>query len=184
MLSFKHYNLLSEKVLSIGFNPEHEKFREHHRQEIHDLIHKSYVAAGGYGGEESGSKEESKKIHDDISNSSIKAVKRNGKISALSLYKKQHGRKSIASASDGTSQGKTDYRMIKHEDNKMKRAWGEVSGAPEAILRKMKVPVVPNKHAHELLGKTVDLSDDGEHYSRTIGKEKHTKVIMGHPKKA
>lgn len=47
MLSFKSF--ITEKVLSIGLNPEHEKFRTNHRDQIHSIIHKSYKDIGGYG---------------------------------------------------------------------------------------------------------------------------------------
>ncbi len=183
--SFKSF--LNERVLSIGLNPEHEQHREKHRQEIHDLIHKSYKGVSkddpdeGYGGHKSGSKEESDAIHHDITHSKIKAIKRDGKISAVNLYKTQHGRKSIASATNGTEQGKKDWKQIKHEDNKEKRAWGEVSGAAKAVQKKMGVPVVDTKHAERLIGKKVNIKDK-ESYTRKIGGKEHEKSIMGHPK--
>lgn len=72
MFSFKEYleeEYLGERILSIGFKPEHEEYREKHRQEIHDILRKSYSHPdiGGYGGIKSGSKEESDAIHNDIS---------------------------------------------------------------------------------------------------------------------
>ena len=181
MLPFKEF--ITEKVLSIGLNPDHEKHREDHRKEIHHMIHKSYEALGGYGGHKSGSKEESDAIHHDISHSVIKATKRNGKITSVNMYKKQHGRKSIASGTDGSEQGKKDWKKTKLEDHEHKRAWGEVSGAAEHLQRKMGVPVVPANKAGKLLNKDVTPHKDGEHYERKIGGEVHTKVIMGHPKK-
>lgn len=189
MQNFKSFlaeqELLSEKVLSIGINPAHEVHREKHRQEIHDMIHKAYSdpKIGGYGGHKSGSKEESDAIHHDISHSAIKATKRDGKITAVNLYKKQHGRKSIASATDGSEQGKKDWKKTKIEDHEQKRAWGEVSGAAEHLQRKMGVPVIHSNRAGELLNKEVKPHGNGEHYDRKIGGEMHTKVMMGHPKK-
>jgi len=181
MLSFK--NFLLERVLSIGLNPDHERFRDQHRNEIHDMIRKSYSPIGGYAGFSSGSEEESKAIHSDISNSVIKAVKRDGKITALNLYKKQHGRKSIASATDGSDQGKKDYLKTKLEDHEQKRAWGEVSGAVEHISKKLGVPGIPSSRAQELLGKEVDKDPEDEyHYTRKIGGTFHRKMMVGHPK--
>jgi len=188
MKTFKSFiveqEILHERVVSIGLHPSQEKDREKHRQEIHDIIHKSYSHPdiGGYGGHKSGSKEESKAIHHDITSSVIKATKRNGKISAVNLYKKQHGRKSIASGSDGTPQGKKDWKKTKIEDHEQKRAWGEVSGASEHLQKKMGVPVIPSNKAGKLLNKEVHPHSDGEHYDRTIGGKKHTKIMMGHPK--
>lgn len=182
MQYFKSF--LTEKVLSIGLNPSHEKYREHHRQQIHDIIHKSYKPLGGYLGIKSGSPEESDAIHQDISKSMIKAVKRDGKITAINLYKKQHGRKTIASGTDGSEQGKKDWFKTKLEDHEQKRAWGEVSGAPEHIQRKMGVPAVPSSQAGKLLGKKITpVKGDKERYSREIAGHPHVKVIMGYPKK-
>lgn len=181
MQNFKDF--LVEHILNIGLNPKHEKFREQHREEIHDLIRNSYVQSGGYSGNKSGSTEESKAIHHDISNSIIKATKRNGKISSVNLYKKQFGRKSIASATDGTEQGKIDFKKTKLEDHEQKRAWGEVSGAVEHISRKMGIPGVPANKAEGLLGKFVDKdAEDEYHYTRKIGNDTHRKMIVGHPK--
>jgi hypothetical protein len=181
MHSFKSF--LAEKVLSIGLNPEHEKFREKHRQQIHDVIQHSYKnVEGGYGGNGSGTKKESDAIHHDITHSVIKATKRGDKITAVNLYKKQHGRKSIASGTDGSEQGKNDWKKTKMEDHEQKRAWGEVSGAAEKIQRKMGVPVIHNNKVGKLLNKDINPHEGGEHYDRKIGGETHTKVAMGHPK--
>jgi hypothetical protein len=184
MLDFRSFVQLDERVLSPGLNPKHEKFRELHRSEIHDMIQKAYShpSIGGYGGLKSGSEEESKAIHADISSSLIKMTKRDGKISSVNLYKKQFGRKSIASATDGTDQGKSDLKKNKLEDHEMKRAWGEVSGAPEAIQKKMGVPVIPIEKMRKLTGKTLTPVGDSGHYERTIGGQPHVKLGMGHPK--
>jgi cell division protein FtsL len=111
-------------------------------------------------------------------------VKRGGNITAVSIYKTQHGRKGIASASDGTQQGKDDLKKTWSDDNKQKRAWGEVSGAVEHIKKtKLGTPVVPNHMAAKLTGKPIIAHHpDGAHYTRTIGGHAHTKVIVGHPK--
>lgn len=132
VLSFQQY-ILNERVLSIGLNPKHEKYREQHRQEIHDMIQKSYeklTPVAGYCGHKPGSKEESDAIHADISNPHhiIKATRRNGKITAIHLYKKKYGRKAIGVATNGTEQGKKD-------DHKMKRAWGRVLRRTRALTK-------------------------------------------------
>ena len=183
MLSFKDF--LEERVLSIGLNPKHEVHREVHRQEMHDMLRKAYSRPdiGGYGGYESGSKKESEAIHDDISHSVIKAVKRDGKLSAINLYKKKHGLKSIAVATDGTDRGKSDWKETKIEDNERKRAWGEVSGATEHIQTKIGTPKIPSSRAKELLDKDVKpVPGDDYRYVRKIGDQEHEKIIMGHPK--
>jgi len=173
---------LHEKVLSIGIKPEHEKYREHYRQQMHDIIHKSYEPIGGYGGHKSGSDEESKAIHHDISKSMIKATKRGDHITSVNIYKDQYGRKSIASATDGSEQGKADYKKNKQEDFGHKRSWGEVSGKPEHIARKLGAPIIPNTKVAKLTGKKVELDPNGEHYTRQIGGHAHRKVAVDYPK--
>lgn len=185
MKTFRQFSqeLLSERVLSIGINPDHEPHREKHRQEMHDILRKSYESIGGYSGLPSGSKEESDSIHNDISNSLIKATKRNGKISSVSVYKRQHGRKAVAIGTDGTPQGKKDFLKTAIEDNEHKRAWGEFSGAIEHIGKKIGMPVVPANKAKELTGKSdIEPDEDQQHYTRKIGSERRRKIIMGHPK--
>lgn len=179
MKTFRTY--LEEKVLNIGLNPAHEKHREAYRGEMHDMLRKSYESIGGYGGLGSGSKEESDAIHADLSSTMIKATRRNGKISSVRLYKPSHGRKSIAIGTDGTPQGKKDFRQTVIDDHTQKRSWGEVSGAPEAIHRKMGYPVIHPSRAKELTGKDVTQVDD-EHYARKIGGHMHVKAMMGYPK--
>lgn len=184
MLSFRKYIHLSEHVLSIGLNAEHEKYRETHRHQIHNLIRNSYKKIGGYSGHASGSDEESKAIHADISSSVIKAVRRPGnKITAVNLYKKSHGRKSLASATDGTDQGKSDFIKTKFEDTKMRRAWGEVSGAVEHIHNKLGTDKIPFSRAKKLVNKPdMEPDEDGVHYTRRIGATKHKKIAVGYPK--
>lgn len=181
MKTYKEF--ISERVLSIGINPKHEIHREKHRQEIHDILRNAYEPIGGYAGLKSGSSEESEAIHGDISNSLIKATKRNGKISSVSVYKPQHGRKAVAIGTDGTPQGKKDFLKTAIEDNEQKRAWGEFSGAIEHIGKKIGMPILPASKAKELTGKSdIEPDEDGEHYTRKIGLERRRKLAMGHPK--
>lgn len=184
MKKFKEFVQLHERILSPGFKPEHEEHREKHRQEIHDMLRNAYAnLEGGYSGMGAGSKEESDAIHDDISNSAMKIVKRNGKVSAVTLYKKKHGRKTIALATDGTKQGKDDVKSIMRDDQKDKRSWAELSDAPEHMQRKMGFPAVSSDRAAELTGKTDVDKEDDEYYTRKIGGQRHRKVILGYPKK-
>lgn len=109
-----------------------------------------------------------------------KMVMRDGNITAINIYRDSQGRKSIASATDGSIQGKKDYKMLKSDDVRLQRAWAEVSGAPEAILRKSGAMPVPNKFAQLLTGKQIlDLNPDGYHYTRMIAGHPHEKIIYG-----
>lgn len=180
MITFKQF--LQEKVLNIGFNSKHEQFREKHRQQIHDIIRSSYSKINGYAGLGSGSEEESKAIHDDISKHNLKAIKRGNNITAVRIYKDSHGRKSIISATDGSPQGKSDFAKLMADDTKLQRSWGEVSGAMEHIHGKLNTPVVPADRASQLLGKPVEKDVDGYHYKRMIAGKPMRKVIVGFPK--
>lgn len=111
----------------------------------------------------------------------IKAVRRGDSITAVNIYKNQHGRKSVGAGTNSSEQGKKDYKQIAHDDIKMKRSWGEVSGAVEAVKRKLGAPVVHSKHAEKLTGKKVSTIDH-EKYSRDIGGHPHIKTIVGFPK--
>jgi hypothetical protein len=185
---------LSEHVLSIWINPNHEKYREQHRQAIHDMIKHSYAYAGGYGDLGSGSPEESKAIHDDISKSMIKATVRNGNVNSVNLYRDQHGRKSIAAATIGKNPDVTrdekhsaikDYIKNKEEDisQKKRNAWGEVSNKALDMANKLNAPKISNDHAEELTGKKIVSKDsDGVTYKRQIGNNLHDKVAVGYPK--
>lgn len=183
MKSFRQY--LSEKVLSIGFNDKQEKFREQHRDEIHDIIQKSYSKVdGGYGGHGSGTPEESKQIHKDISNLNIKAIQRNGKITAVNMYKDQYGRKSVATGHDGSDQGKKDWKQIASEDiNQSDRhVWGEVSGGSEVAKKKLGAKEIPYENIGKLTGKETVRVGNTNRYVRDIGGEPHEKVGIGNPR--
>jgi hypothetical protein len=185
LFPFKYFSL-NEKVLNIGFNPDHEEHREKHRKEIHDLLRKSYAGIGGYSGLGSGSKEESDAIHKDISNTNIKAVKRDGKVVAARLYKDSHGRKSVALGSDGSDQGRKDAAMLMKDDAKLKdrHSWGEYSGAVRHILKnKLGSPVIHPSKVEKLISKKITPVDD-ESYERPIGGHMHNKSVLGYPKNA
>lgn len=181
MKTFREF--IQEHVLSIGLNPKHDKYRDQHRQEIHDILTKSYAPIGGYGNLGSGTKEESDAIHKDISTSFIKAYRRGGKITSVNLYRDQYGRKSIAAGTDGSEQGKIDFKKNKIEDNKQKRAWGEASGKVAAGAEKVGMPKVPSSEAEKLVKKPIISKDaDGHSYTRMIGDKEVKKAIYGHPK--
>lgn len=143
-------------------------------KQVWDILQKSYSSLpGGFGTASS--------LEELIEKSGLwKIVTRDGKVSAVNIYRDQHGRKSIASGTDGSSQGKKDFLMLKDADVKLKRAWAEVSGAPEKILARMGAKPIPNKFASLLTGKEIlELNDDGYHYTRLIGGSPHEKIIFG-----
>lgn len=103
-------------------------------------------------------------------------------VSAVVIYKAQHGRKLIGAATDGTSEGKNDLMMILKEDKSLRRSWAEVSGKMEGVYRKLGAEPIPNTRAHELTGKRIlNLDEDGVHYTRLIAGHPHVKALYGNP---
>lgn len=177
-------SVLSERVISIGFNASQEKFRDQYREQIYELFRSAYADIGGYGGIASGSDRERETIYGDINELLIKAIARSGRITAVSLYKDRYGRKLVATAAERSDQGKADWKKLTFEDHTMKRSWAEVSGAVQHLQTKMGVPKILASEVSELIGKKIEKSSTDPHeYSRKIGDDFHTKVAMGHPKR-
>lgn len=185
-MNFKEY--LSEKILTIGLGSSDYEARKEHADEISGILKSSYIPVGGYGGLGSGSEAEHNAIHADIHHPDhfIKASRRNGKIVAVSIYKKTgFGRKTIASGTDGSLHGKKDFLKIKEEDRDQtpRHSYSEVSDKPEAISAKLGVPKVPNTEVGKILSKKITKDADGYHYTRDIGGHPHKKVMVGNPVK-
>ena len=175
-------NVLNERFISVGLNPKDEPYREKYRNPLVTMLQNSYADIGGYGGI-SDKDEELKSINNDISNSAIKMVERNGVITATLMYKLNHGRKSIAVATNGTKEGKSDLMKIIDDDKKMQRSWGEFSGALEHILRKKDFPVIEPERVQDLIGKKIQLDPEApDHYNRDIGGKSRRKIGLGYPK--
>ena len=162
-------DLLVERVLN-AFDKES---KEAYAKEVWDMLQKAYASIGGFGS--ASSPEEL------INDSGLwKMVKRNGAITAVNIYKDKFGRKAIASATDGSVQGKRDYFMITKDDVNLKRSWAEVSGSPEKIMARMDATPIPAKFAAMLTGtELLHFNDDGSHYTRLIAGHPHEKIIYG-----
>jgi hypothetical protein len=145
------------------------------KNQVWDALQRSYAAAGGF--------KSAANIDELINDSSLwKIVTRNGKLSAIVIYKDKYGRKSMAVGTDGTDQGKRDLFKIKQEDTQHRRAWAEVSGAPERLMARLGSQPVPNRYAQVLTGKEImSYNDDGYHYTRLIAGVPYEKIIFGFP---
>ena len=184
VISFKDY--LNETVLNIGLSDSDRDLRTKHEAHISDILKSSYKSVGGYGGLGSGSSEEHSAITADIHNPNhfIKGTVRDGKLVAVSLYRKTDaGRKRIASGTDGSTDGKKGYIKSQEEDRdrKERNAYSEVSHKPEEIAKKMGVPQVSNDDVSKIIGKPIEKLPNGTHYQRDLGGVKRTKVMVGHP---
>ena len=163
-------DILLERVYNAFTSNDKMKYAD----QVWDVLQKSYAnLRGGFGTASS--------LEELIDKSGLwKIVVRDGKVSAVNIYRDQHGRKSIASGTDGSPQGKKDFMMLKSADVKYNRAWVEVSDAPERILSKMGAKPIPSKFAGPLTGKEIlDYNEDGYHYTRLIAGEPHEKIMFG-----
>jgi hypothetical protein len=169
-MSFKKF--LIERYVNLLSKEDKEKYAD----EVWDILQSSYKDIGGF--KSADNKEEL------IKDSSIwKLIRKNGKIVTVSIYKDKNGRKFIAGGTDGSSEGKKGFSEINKADIKMKRAWAEVSGAPEKIAIKNGGTYIPNTEAEKLTGKKIiRLHDNGIHYDRMISGHIHTKALIGFPK--
>lgn len=151
---------------------EQEKLK--YADQVWDVLQKSYAKLpGGFGTASS--------LEELIEKSGLwKIIVRSGHVTAVNVYRDQNGRKSIASGTDGSIQGKLDYRMIKSADIKFNRAWGEVSDRAEALMAKLGAKPIPAKLAPILTGKKIlSYNPDGVHYTRMIAGEPHEKIMYG-----
>lgn len=113
-----------------------------------------------------------------------KMVRKNGKIVAVNTYSnKRSGRKICYGGQDGTEEGKKAFKKILEEDFKLKdrQSWAEVSGAMEVTALKQGAMPIPAYIAELIMkDKTFDsIHEDGFHYTRMIGGEPHTKLMVG-----
>lgn len=199
MFSFKAFQQLDETVYNPGFNPDDEHKRNQYRDEIHDILHKSYAKIkGGYGGAGSGTKEESENIHHDITHSHMKINTHNGKVKAVLLYKhdkKKNTRKLIAGGTDHTIDGLKRYahmagedfgreahkrhtyvEMPHHEDPKHPANTKGVAGLVKKVAGH-NLKYASQAKAAELTGKKIEPTGDGHSYTRKIGNMNARKII-------
>jgi hypothetical protein len=93
--------ILVERVINAFSINEKEKYAE----EVWNMLQISYAPIGGF--------LTATDISDLLKKSNLwKIILRNGKISAVKIYRDQFGFKSIASATDGTHQGRHDLIMV------------------------------------------------------------------------
>lgn len=171
-IPMKMMEILLEHYVNLFSREEKEKYID----EIWDMLQKAYAPIGGF------KSALSKDALIDESNL-WKIVRRKGKVVSVSIYKDAHGRKSIAVATDGTEQGKSDLLKVKIDDTNLKRAWCEASGKVESLMKKANAKPISSRYAAKLTGKEILGYDvDGIHYTRLISGVPHLKAIYGFPK--
>jgi hypothetical protein len=107
--------------------------------------------------------------------------------------KTKYGIKYVGVGHDGEKDSKREYLASKAKDLAKTGFYNELSGVlAEIMLKKFKLPAITNKEDIEkVLGK--DIKYFGKHpdgktegdgwYEREIGGQKHTKILIGKPKK-
>lgn len=179
----RYKEFLIETVLNLH-SPEDKM---PYAKQVWDMLQRSYQNIGGF--------KSAASLEELVNEPGYwKIVRRGDKLTAVNIYKKSPKTKTfkvIASATEtdfdikknrykATALGLSDYDAMKKGDVKMKRAWAEVSGPVEALMKRTGALPVPNEYAELLTGKQiVDLSDDGYHYTRLIHGEPHEKIIYG-----
>jgi len=111
-----------------------------------------------------------------------------GNVIGVVLYKAKKGLKMVALAIDSSSKHLQNYAkkmMSCFFKLTFSKTWMEVSEAAEKFIRKHggEQFLIPSIYAKELLGKDVELCNDGFHYTRVINGIVKTKVIIGTPQK-
>lgn len=113
----------------------------------------------------------------------MKLVIIDGKLVACATYRELGGFKLNGIGCDQTDVGKYWFKEIIKDDitNFKGWFWAEVSDAVEHFFKKYNGYPIPNIYASELLGKDVEMLDDGAHYIRKIGVDgtSYKKVIYG-----
>jgi len=173
--------VLSESVKNITKEEDKRKYAD----QVWDMMQRSYAKVeGGF--------KSFTDIEDMVNDSGLWKIivrggtqEKEGHISAISIYKDKNGRKGVASATDGTTQGGRDYlNEIRTNDIMLMRSWGEVSGKPEEALKKKfgRDVFIPSKYAEKLTGKKIiSYNEDGYHYTRLIGDSPAEKIMYGVP---
>lgn len=185
-------SVLVERYVNL-FDPEK---KTQYADVVWDMIQNAYKKIGGIRGSGFSSKE------DMIKNIPFwKVAKKDGKVVAVVLYKDKGGRKSIASATDGTRDGRDKLESMLKDDISLQRSYAELSSnalkfmlmrwnKPEDITKYMILP----KDAEKILGDELKypVSDEDPEviahpqlkkyfYQRDIGGHYHTKLMIGTP---
>ena len=163
--------ILYERIVNLHRYDNKDKYGE----EVWNILQKSYEPVGGF--------KTAVSLEELIEKSGMwKLVVRNGLVTAVKIYRDQFGRKSIASGSDGSRQGKKDVFMMMKDDVKYGRTWAEVSGPVEKLMGKFGATPIPAIYAEYLSKKKIlSISTDGYHYTRLIEGEPHEKIMFGVP---
>jgi hypothetical protein len=174
--------------------PRNNAAKDAIKDKVFDMLQRAYADQGGIAGTGFNSPD------DMVQNIPFwKINRKNGVINAVVMYKDTLGRKRVAMATDGTQAGKDAMADIIVSDMTQGRSYGEISGKALSFALRV-IDVVPYlisfNRVQEIIAKRGDTitrppADDPEiirhpeladyFYVRLIGKDPHTKVMLGKP---
>lgn len=168
-------SLITEHFINCFNNEDMLKYAD----EVWDILTKSYQYCGGMAGMNS-----SKQLIDETT--MWKLVRKNGKIVACIVYNdKRGGRKACYAGTDGSEIGVQSLKKIMIEDNLLpdRKAWGEYSGKAVSTMFNQGAMPVKAEIAKEIMKdkEFLEIKPDGYYYTRKIGGQPHTKLMMGNP---
>ena len=150
-------------------------------EEIFDLVSTAYASIGGHPNYKSpadvmGDERDAEYMVIDLDD--------DPEFDAVKMSKnKAAGNKSVGMGHDGSGPAKSAAVNISAKLLQMPGFYAEISGKLLDILSSKGAPIIKDEEVIRkvLKGKEITINDDGS-YSREIGGEMHTKVLMGNPK--
>jgi hypothetical protein len=178
MESFKEY-LLLEKVTNLFLSDK--EGREKWADQVWNILRSSYKSIGGIHGSGFKSKE------DMIAKIPLwKIFRRGDVVQAVMMYKDKNGRKRVAIGTNGEKEGKRMLAKGLIDEYKTGRAFGEVSDASLAFIKKLlgdaiNDVAVPVEVVKRLLPDDHIEPVDKYQYLRDIHGHMHKKMMLGNP---
>lgn len=175
--------VINEHFTNIFVKKESDKeLLNKYKDQVWDILYNAYQnLPGGMAGCDS--------VEDLIKDSEFwKLVTKNDKVLAVFIYNfKRGGRKIQYAGRIAGDEGRKAFYKVVEEDTKLieRETWTEVSGAPEYIYKeKMGMTPIPADVAQMILKDKpfISIDKDGYHYTRMIGGEPHTKIMLGNIK--
>ena len=180
----KLYEILIKETIDNFFSNDIEK-KQKYASQVFAMLQDAYKKMGGIKG--TGFRNE----EDMVENIPMwKVFRRGDDIKAVMMYKDKGGRKRVAIATDGTSDGKSMLAKMIKDEALSGRAYGEISDKSLEFTKRILGDAfhdiaVPYDRVIKILKKDYDAGEirqvNDYEYQRLIGGNWHTKVMVGNP---